>query len=118
MAILLIALIIIIFLNALILSFNYMRRVMELRTASLGLQEQASVVRDMEFEEVESLPGTFSSGIMASLNNASGTILKSDYAGDSEIKMITFRITWTSFDNRAMSKTLVTNVTDHGINKK
>ena len=106
------------FLGALWTSFNYLRRVMELRTATVILQEEASVVRNLKFSDIQSLGGTFSSSGMASLEDASGSIAKAPYNGQAAILRVTFRIDWTMFDGVPASKTLPTLMTDHGINKK
>ena len=106
------------FLSALWVSFDYLRRVMEMRAAALALQEEASVVRNLAFSEITSLGGMFTSSGMASLNDAEGEIIKSPYNGEGNIVKITFKIGWTTFDGKPAAKTLVTLMTDHGINKK
>lgn len=110
--------IIVAFLNATIMSFSYLRRIMELRTATLVLQEQVSVVRELTFSNIQSLGRTFSSSGMSSLDNATGTISRSSYGGSNKITKIAFKLDWTTFDNKPANKTLVTLMTDHGINKK
>ena len=117
-AISLFLILIIAFLSSLWASFNYLRRVMELRTAALVLQEEASIVRNLEFSAITSLGGTFTSSGMASLNGAEGEIIKSLYNGEGNIVKITFKIGWTTFDGKPAAKTIVTLMTDHGINKK
>ena len=118
MATLLIGLVILTFLTSIITSFRYVRRTIELRIASLVLQEQVSRTRELAFSDIATLGGSFSSSSMASLENAVGTITKSLYNGQSEIYKITFTLDWTSFDNTAARKTVVTLITEEGINKK
>lgn len=114
----LIVLITIVFFSSLITSISYVRRAFELRTSSLILQEQMSLVREMAYTDIQSIGGTFSSASMPSLKNASGSIQKSAYGGSSEILKITFKLDWTSFDNRPESRSIATLITDHGIDKK
>ena len=117
-AITLFLILIISFLSALWVSFDYLRRVMEMRTAALVLQEEASIVRNLDYDAIAALGSTFTSSGMASLKDASGTIIKSPYNGYPNILKITFEIDWTTFGGKPASKTIVTLMTDHGINKK
>jgi hypothetical protein len=118
LATILIALISAAFFASLLTCFNYLRRVIELRTASLVLQEEVSKVRELTFSDIQSLGGTFSSSGMSSLNNAAGAILQGPYEGRDKIVKITFQLDWTAFDGKPVRKTLVTLMTDHGINKR
>ena len=95
-----------------------LRYIMELRTATLVLQEQASKIRDLEFSDVQSAGGTFTSPEMSSLNNATGTIVRSLYDGHDKIIKVTFKIDWTAYNGNPAHKTLFTLITDHGINKR
>lgn len=106
------------FLTSLWTSFNYLRRVMELRTAALVLQEEASIVRNLKFSDILSLDGRFSSAGLSSLKDATGSIIKSLYEGKAKILKMTFKVDWTAFDGRPQTKSIVTLMTDHGINKK
>ncbi len=117
-AIVLIAFTFVTFFSALMTSFNHLRRVMELRTASLVLQEQVSLVRELPFASIQSLGGTFTSGSMSALTDAAGTIMKAPYDGHDKIIRITFTLDWTDFVGNPASKTLVTLMTERGINKK
>jgi len=117
-AIVLMTSIFVVFFTALMTSFNNLRRVKELRTASLVLQEQVSIARELHFPDIQTLGGTFNSTSMSSLSDAAGTIVHASYNGQNTIEKIAFRLTWTGFDGRPMSKTLVTLITDHGIDKK
>lgn len=91
---------------------------MELRTATLILQEEISVIRNLEYSDIQSLGGTFSSQDMASLRNAAGTISKSSYGGSTNILKITLKLDWKTFENNPVNKTISTFITDHGIDKK
>ena len=117
-ALALVALITIIFFSALMVSVNYVRKSFELRTSSLILQEQMSLARELNYSDIQSLGGTFSSGYMASLKDAAGTISKSYYGGSDKILKLTFRLDWTTPDNKPASRRTVTLITDHGIDKK
>jgi len=117
-ALALIVLVIIIFFSALLASISYVRRSFELRTSSLILQEQMSLVRELQYSDVQSLGSTFSSGYMTSLKNAAGTTYKSYYGPGDKILKLTFRLDWTTSDNRPASRSVVTLITDHGIDKK
>ncbi len=118
-ALILIALVIVACLASFMTAFNYLRRSMELRTASLILQEEISLVRELKFEEIQALGGTCSSSSMSALKDASGTIPPpTQYGGQPKIIKITLKIDWTAFDGRQAYKTLVTLITDHGIDKK
>ncbi len=111
--------IIIAFFASLSTSFHYLRRVMELRTASLALQEEVSIVRNLKFSEIESLGGTFSTSSMSSLNNATGAITKPYYYGtQGKVLKVTFKLDWVAFDSVPMTKSVVTLITDHGIDKR
>jgi len=112
------ALIVITLVSSVIAAFDNLRRVAELRTASLILQERVSMVRDLKFSDIQSLSNTFSPSGMVFLRNAAGTITKSPYNGQSNMLKVTFILDWTSFNGHAMQKTLVTLMTDHGINKQ
>ncbi len=114
----LICLIAVAFLTSLIVSVNYVRKSYELRTASLILQEQMSVLRERSYPEIQALGGSFSSGYMSSLTSASGAINKTPYGGHSDILKITYTLNWTTFDNRPASKSIVTMVTKEGLDKK
>ncbi len=104
--------------TALTASANYFRRSMELRTASLILQEEVSNVRDLKFSDILGLGPNFTLGSMASLKNCTGTIQKGLFEGKSDILKLTFRTDWQSFDGTAKTKQVVTLMTDQGINKK
>ena len=117
-AAILVAVISIAFFSSLVTSVNHLRRIVELRTASLVLQEQASMARDLKFSDILSIGGTFSSSSMSSLNSATGTIKQSSYKGLDKIIKVTFKLDWTAFNGNPAHKTLVTLMTDHGINKK
>ena len=112
------ALVVIALVSAVIASFDNLRRVAELRTASLILQERVSMVRDLKFSDIQSLPNTFSPSGMVFLRNASGTITRENYNGQSNMLKVTIILDWTAFNGRSMQKTLVTLMTDHGINKQ
>ncbi len=99
-------------------SFGYLRRITELRTATLALQDEVSVVRELKFSDILSLGSSFTATGMSLLNNAQGTITRSQYGGQNNILKITFRLDWTSFDGRPASKSAATLMTDHGINKQ
>jgi len=99
-------------------SFKYLRQIIELRTANLILQEETSIVRNLTFQEIETLTDTFYCTSMSGLNGAAGTIEKSPYNGHDNIIKISFRLDWTSVNERALSKTITTVITDHGINKQ
>lgn len=117
-AVVIITFIIIACLASFMTAFNYLRRSMELRAATLILQEEVSLVRELKFPEIQSLGGTFSTGSMSALKDASGTILKSQYGAQAAIMKITFKIAWTAFDGKPAQKMLVTLITEHGIDKK
>lgn len=99
-------------------AFKYARRIMELRTASLILQERVSIVRELPFQDIGLLGSTFTAKAMSSLRNAQGTITQSAYGGSDKIIKITFGLDWADFDGTKQHKTVVTLMTDHGINKK
>ena len=90
----------IVFFSCIMTSFSYARRVVELRTASLILQEEISAIRNLTFQEVQSLGESFSSPGMSSLNNATGGIIKSAYEDQANIIKITLRVNWTTFNNK------------------
>ncbi|GEM_PF-7021740 len=106
------------FLAAFITSFNHLKSTMELRNASLILQEEVSIIRELNFSEVQALGGSFSSSAMASLQNATGTITKSNYQGQANIIKITLTLNWKAFNGKTASRTVATLITDHGIDKK
>ena len=121
-AVVLIALIAIALFSSLMTSIGYVRRAFELRTASLILQEQMSLVRELQYSDIQSLGGTFSSAYMASLKNAAGTVYKSSGEGSDKILKLTFKLDWTTANNKVTNKpesrSIVTLITDHGMNKK
>lgn len=106
------------FLASVITSFGYLQRITELRTATLALQEEVSVVREMNFSDIQSLGSSFTATGMSLLNNAHGTITKSQYAGQVTILKITFKLDWTPLNGTSATKSIVTIMTDRGINKK
>jgi len=106
------------FFLSLVTSFGYARRVAELRTATLALQEEASVVRGLKFTDIQSLGSSFRTTGMSSLDNASGAVSKSQYGGRNNILKVTFKIGWDSFDGSHASRSVVTLITDHGIDKQ
>ena len=114
----LIALIAIALFSSLLTSISYVRKAFELRTSSLILQEQMSLVRELRYSDIQLLGGTFSSGYMTSLKNAAGTIYRSYYGGSDKILKLTFKLDWTTIDNKPESRSIVTLITDHGIDKK
>lgn len=117
-ALALIVLIVVVFLSSLMVSVSYVRRSFELRTSSLILQEQISLVRELKYTDIQSLGGSFSSAFMSSLKNAAGTINKSYEGGGDKILKITLKLDWTTFDSKPASRSVVTLITDHGIDKK
>ncbi len=118
----LITLIAIALFSSLLASIGYVRRAFELRTASLILQEQMSLVRELDYSDIQSLGGAFSSGYMTSLKNAVGTVYKSYYGGSDKILKLTFKLDWAAANNKdnnkLESRSIVTLITDHGIDKK
>ncbi len=117
-AAILVAVIFLAFFASLVTSINHLRRIVELRTASLVLQEQVSMARDLKYSDILAIGGTFSSASMSSLNNATGLINQSSYGGRDKIIKLTFKLDWTAFNGEPAHKSLVTLMTDHGINKK
>ncbi len=118
LALTLITLTVITFSITLIASVNYVRRSLELRNATLILQEQISNVRDLKYSDVQSLGNSFSSADMSYLKNATGAIKKSYYGPSDRITKISFELAWITFDGKPASKYLATLITDHGIDKK
>lgn len=106
------------FISFLMTSVNYLRMVMELRTATLVLQEQVSMARELKFPQVQSLGGSFASAAASSLRDAKGTISKTVYNGHPDIIKITYALEWTAFNGRPQKKTIVTLITNCGIDKK
>jgi len=117
-AIALVIILVITFFGSFLSAFNYLRRIIELRTVNLILQEEVSKVRNLEFSDIQSLGSSFSSSGMSSLDNATGTITESLYNGENKIIKITFGVDWTTFDGKPGHQTMATLMTDHGINKK
>jgi len=117
-AITLTIIIVLAFFNSLTLAFNYIRYQMELRTAHLILQEQVALVRELEFSDVQVLGGSFSSDNMDMLKDASGTILKSIYNGQSKMIKLTLSLDWTAFNGDPAERRIVTVITSDGIDKK
>jgi type II secretory pathway pseudopilin PulG len=117
-SIVLVTVIVLAFFGAFSSSFNYLRRVIELRNATLVLQEEMSVIRELKFSEIQNLPATFSSNSMSSLHNSLGSIIRSSYSGQSNILKITLRLRWSAFDGATVNKTMVTLITNNGIDKK
>ncbi len=76
------------------------------------------MARDLEFSDILSIGEVFSSASMSSLNNATGSINQSSYEGHDKSIKITFKLDWTDFNGDPTHKSLVTLMTDHGINKK
>lgn len=107
-----------VFLASAITSFGYLRHTNELRAAALALQKEVSLVRIMKFQDISTLGATFTPEGVSMLNNPIGTIGKSQYGGQSTILKITFMLNWTGFDGRPATKSIVTLMTDHGINKR
>ncbi len=118
LAIVIIAIILVVSFVSFATSFNYLRHVKELRQATLILQEEMSKVRDLPFSNINLLGSTFTSSLMSSLKDASGTVKKSYYGGSDKTIKISFQVKWTSFDEKQMDKTITTLMTDHGINKQ
>ncbi len=77
-----------------------------------------SLVRELQYSDIQSLGSTFSSGYMISLKNAAGTTYKSYYEPGDKILKLTFKLDWTTADNKPASRSIVTLITDHGIDKK
>jgi len=115
---LLILLITVVLFTSLSTTISYLRYITELRTVTLILQEQMSKTRDLKYADIQALGGTFTSSAIASLNNAAGTLTRASYGGAGEMSKISYRIDWTSYFGKPTYKTLVTVMTDHGINKK
>jgi len=109
---------IVVFYISIMHSFGNLQRIMELRAASLILQERISIIRNLTFDQINALGGTFTSSAMGSLQDASGTIEKSSYCAGGKIIKITLRVNWTSFDSRAKDASIVTLITEDGIDKK
>jgi len=116
--IVLLALTTIVFFSCFMTAFANLRRVMELRTASLVLQEQVSATRTLTFSDIQNMGSSFTSGAMSSLNNASGSVTQSFYhAGGNSVK-ITFALDWTAFDGTPAHRSIATVMTEDGINKR
>lgn len=108
----------ILFFYVLSTSVGYLKRIMELRTATLVLQERMSLIRNLSFPEVGLLPGTFSSSYMSSLEGATGTITKSEYSVEDDIIEVTLKLDWTAYNDKPSSRTVTTLITNHGIDKR
>ena len=52
------------------------------------------------------------------LKDAVGTRTKSQYNSLNNILRMSFKLDWTTFEGVPATKTIVTLITDHGINKK
>jgi prepilin-type N-terminal cleavage/methylation domain-containing protein len=117
-AIFLIALTSVVLFASITTGINFLRRIVELRTATLALQEEVCRTRGLPFSDIQSHEGVFTTSSMASLKKATGSINVSPYRGNSEIVKIAFRVDWTAFNNEPQRRTLVTVMTDNGINKK
>jgi len=111
------ALIAIVFITSVITAFDNLRRIVELRTANLILQERVSITRDMDFSAIQSIPASFPV-TSAFLNNPTGTIATSPYNGNNNMLKVTFILDWTAFNDLPARRTLVTLITDSGIDKK
>ena len=122
----LIAIVSIIFFSCLVTSYSYLERLMEMRTATLILQEQISKTREVAFADIPNIPDLdndkegiqFESTLMADLNGAEGTITMAQYGNHNETLKITVTVTWTAYDGSSASRSLSTLITDHGINKR
>ena len=114
----LIALIAVTFFSSLLVSVGYVRKAFELRTSSLILQEQISLVRELQYSDIQSFSGTFSSDYMTSLKNAVGTADRSYYGSGDKILKLTLKVDWTGADNKPASRSIVTLITDQGIDKR
>ena len=66
-AALLIGMVVFVFLTSIMTSFRHVRSTIELRTASLVLQEQVSKTRELTFTAIQVLGNSFTSSGMSSL---------------------------------------------------
>lgn len=114
----LIAIIAVALFNTFARAYNYLQYITELRTATLVLQEQVSRTRDLSYSEIQALGPSFFSTEMAALRNAAGTMSRSSYGGSGTIMKITFALDWTGYNGQPKHKTIVTLMTEDGINKK
>ncbi len=85
--------------------------------ATLAAQEEIERIRGMPFNTVMNLPSSFTTDGFTYLNNPTGTVTISDSYGN-KIKKISVTVTWNSLTGQALQKSLVTLVTENGINKQ
>jgi len=83
-----------------------------------ALNERMEEIRGMPYSSVSILPTTFTATGFNELKNATGTLTLEDSFSDSNIRKVTLTANWTSPQGRSMSKSMVTYVTNNGINKQ
>lgn len=85
--------------------------------ATLAAQEEIESIRGMPFSTIVGLPSSFTADGFAYLNNPTGTLTVSNSYGG-KIKKISVTVTWNSLTGQTLQKSLVTLVTENGINKQ
>ena len=97
----------------------------DLVTATAILQEQIELIRTQEYADIISTyssPTTFTSASFADMNNPVGTITV-DFpygtsAPENSLARVTVNLTWTGGGGRNFSKSLVTMISEGGIDKQ
>jgi Tfp pilus assembly protein PilV len=92
----------------------FISKMKEISIATQDAQAEMEKIRDMNFSSIAS--HTFTP---AGLTNPTGTVTVSSAPGaDSNMKSVTVKVTWTSYLGTTVKRSLVTFVTNEGIDRK
>ena len=100
-----------VFVNATIL----MGHVENVSIANNLISERIEVIRNMNYDNVLTVGGSFSSSGMDELPNATGSVALEDAFTDGDIKRVNVTVSWTTDQGRASTITMATYVTRNGI---
>jgi uncharacterized membrane protein YheB (UPF0754 family) len=99
-----------------IYGFHLVSRMKQVSLATQVAQKKMEIIRNLPFEDLETLGATFSDENLARLKNGTGVLAVED-EGSLEIKKVTVSILW-DFHGRSMRKDIVTFVTQEGLNRR
>ena len=82
------------------------------------LNERMEEIRNMDYDDILTLPTTFSTTGFNQIKNAAGSMTLTDSFSNANIRKVTLTVTWTSSSGRSENRSLVCFVTKEGINRQ
>jgi len=105
---------------ALYSGFLFLDGAKEISIASLAAQEEVETIRNNSYANILAMGASFSftPSSFSSLESPTGTVTIDNIYSTDNIRRLSVRVTWTGYKGRSMSTTLVTLITNSGIDRQ